>query len=331
MTIPFEELKTSDLYTDAIYSSNGSGKLSGEVLSKLMGVGNQCGFRKRSCIDKHSLAYVVLESTGKQEDWPDSVDYERRHVIYYGDNRTVGNDFLVTKQGGNALLNKVFHSLETGNKKSIPPFFYFVSDKGRSRKFVGLLVPGHKDIPLDEQLVKVSNNNCDNYKSNFTIVPCEHIHHSWLEDLHQGRGYDSDTAPDNWKSWVDTGVFHKPEDIYFLPEELDKQEANRYIEGATKEILVNAYERSPAARAECIKTFGCKCYVCGFDFGEFYGSEYVGMIHVHHVKPLHEINEQYVVCPETDLRPVCPNCHMLLHSNVAKCLSIDELRKKYHR
>jgi 5-methylcytosine-specific restriction protein A len=44
---------------------------------------------------------------------------------------------------------------------------------------------------------------------------------------------------------------------------------------------------NPAARKEHIKEQGCKCIICGFDFGETYGSQFDGEIHVHHVNPLH--------------------------------------------
>ena len=38
-----------------------------------------------------------------------------------------------------------------------------------------------------------------------------------------------------------------------------------------------------------------------------------GFIHVHHLKPLAQIGEQYELDPINDLRPVCPNCHAMLH------------------
>ena len=36
-------------------------------------------------------------------------------------------------------------------------------------------------------------------------------------------------------------------------------------------------------------------------------------IHVHHLRPLSEIKASYVVDPKEDLRPVCPNCHAVIH------------------
>lgn len=99
-----------------------------------------------------------------------------------------------------------------------------------------------------------------------------------------------------------------------IPEEIPSEEAGKYTEGSKKEIIVNAYERNPKARQECIEIHGTSCIICGFDFGEVYGDKFAGKIHVHHIKPLHEVDEEYEVDPETDMVPVCPNCHMVLHS-----------------
>ncbi len=51
-----------------------------------------------------------------------------------------------------------------------------------------------------------------------------------------------------------------------------------------------------------------------------------GFIHVHHVTPLHKIRSSYFVNPQTDLIPVCPNCHAVIHSK-REPLSIEEMRQ----
>ena len=96
------------------------------------------------------------------------------------------------------------------------------------------------------------------------------------------------------------------------------------IEGAKKQIVVNAYERDPTAKPRCIKKWGCVCVACGFDFEAVYGILGKGFIHVHHLKPIHTIGEAYVLDPEQDLRPVCPNCHSMLHKK-KDVISIEEL------
>ena len=54
--------------------------------------------------------------------------------------------------------------------------------------------------------------------------------------------------------------------------------------------------------------------ICGFTSEGTYGGQFAGLIHVHHIRPISEIGEQYVIDPIQDLRPVCPNCHAVLHS-----------------
>lgn len=97
-----------------------------------------------------------------------------------------------------------------------------------------------------------------------------------------------------------------------------------YLEGTKKQVLVNTYERNPAARLACIKKYGTVCSICDFDFGKRYGAEFDGMIHVHHLKMVSKADGAYAVKPE-DLRPVCPNCHMVLHSK-RDGYTIDEVK-----
>ena len=97
------------------------------------------------------------------------------------------------------------------------------------------------------------------------------------------------------------------------------------LEGAKKKIYVNAYERNNKAREKCIENYGAICSVCNFDFKNIYGSLGEGYIHVHHLKPLSEINKEYKVNPIKDLRPVCPNCHAMLHKKVP-AYSIEEIQ-----
>jgi len=111
-----------------------------------------------------------------------------------------------------------------------------------------------------------------------------------------------------------------------LPPTDEVRQASLYHEGAVRQIAVNAYERSPEARRKCIEHYGPSCAVCGMSFCDVYGPLAEGFIHVHHLKPLSEVNAEYVVDPVADLRPVCPNCHAVLHLN-GHCRSIAEVRQ----
>ena len=96
-----------------------------------------------------------------------------------------------------------------------------------------------------------------------------------------------------------------------FPDEIDENVS--LPEGAKQRVTVNKYERNPRARQRCIAHYGKKCCICGFSFGDTYGEVAEGFIHVHHVKPLSEIRTKYTVDPVKDLRPVCPNCHAVIH------------------
>lgn len=100
-----------------------------------------------------------------------------------------------------------------------------------------------------------------------------------------------------------------------------------YTEGAVETVLVNRFERNLKARAACIQHWGVACFCCGMDFKAVYGEVGDGFIHVHHLRPLSEIGVNYCVDPVNDLRPVCPNCHAMLHRNPAA--SIASLRDRF--
>jgi 5-methylcytosine-specific restriction protein A len=109
-----------------------------------------------------------------------------------------------------------------------------------------------------------------------------------------------------------------------LPEEV--VEAPALFEGAVCRVSVNAYERDPEARRRCIEAHGTSCCICGFSFCAVYGEAAEGYIHVHHLRPLSEVGGEYVIDPVEDLRPVCPNCHAMLHLG-GRCRSIEEVRQ----
>lgn len=116
------------------------------------------------------------------------------------------------------------------------------------------------------------------------------------------------------------------EPIVVYPDEIPSGQTT-YVEGASKQVLVNQYERDAKARSACIRHWGCTCYVCGFDFEKTYGEMGRGFIHVHHLTDIATIGGEYEVDPRNDLRPVCPNCHAMLHSE-RPALEIETLRSK---
>lgn len=111
------------------------------------------------------------------------------------------------------------------------------------------------------------------------------------------------------------------------PDELET--GHKYLEGARKTVRVNAFERDAKARKACINHYGTSCVVCGFNFESTYGAVGNGFIHVHHLNPLALTDGEYELDPIVDLRPVCPNCHAMLH-RPEKLLSIKELQAALH-
>lgn len=117
--------------------------------------------------------------------------------------------------------------------------------------------------------------------------------------------------------WIESNT------VSLFPDEVGS--AERFREGAVRQVSVNAYERDPKARQKCIDYYGLNCSVCNFNFGKVYGKLGEGFIHVHHLRPISEIAEEYEVDPVKDLRPVCPNCHAMIHQT-PRPYSIEEMK-----
>ena len=98
-----------------------------------------------------------------------------------------------------------------------------------------------------------------------------------------------------------------------------------FEEGKANEVLITKYERDLSARRQCVEHYGFSCSVCHFDFEQTYGKLGEGYIHVHHLKPISKTGV-YNVNPIRDLRPVCPNCHAMLHRG-KELISIEELEE----
>ena len=123
-------------------------------------------------------------------------------------------------------------------------------------------------------------------------------------------------------------------DNYYIDDNLvvTEEHEEEYIEnGKGKKIYSTTYERNSKARKACLRKYGYKCQICGFDSQLVYGEEFKNKIHVHHIVPIHEIKSEYQIDPEKDLIPVCPNCHMILHSKKKDGTypSVKELKSRF--
>jgi 5-methylcytosine-specific restriction protein A len=110
-----------------------------------------------------------------------------------------------------------------------------------------------------------------------------------------------------------------------FPDELPTATTELLFEGIKRTITVNSYERNSKARELCVKHWKAICAVCDFDFEKTYGEIGDGFIHVHHLIPVSQIGKTYEVDPVKDLRPVCPNCHAMLHKK-SPPYTIDEMK-----
>src|SRR5690606_34557499 len=92
----------------------------------------------------------------------------------------------------------------------------------------------------------------------------------------------------------------------------------------TKLFLINT--REILLQGECVLNItGFRVKYASSIFFAAYGELGKDFIHVHHIVPLAEIGETYEVDPITDLIPVCPNCHAMIHRK-SNFLSIDDLK-----
>ncbi|MCK6568820.1 MAG: HNH endonuclease [Anaerolineales bacterium] len=226
----------------------------------------------------------------------------------------------------------------TGNNKRIQPDDrLFLMKVGSPPK--GIVASGWAISQVLQTKFKESKREIANYiELNFdAILNPDHENIFPIEKLEQGvyQGkktwtpqasgmiIESDIAEQLEKDWASFLKRPVPVKEINYADELDVQKT--YQEGAPKKVTTTVYERNPLARAVCIKEYGAICAVCGFDFERKYGELGKGFIHVHHLQPRAEVGKNDKLNPKRDLRPVCPNCHAMLHQR-EPVYSIDELR-----
>lgn len=106
----------------------------------------------------------------------------------------------------------------------------------------------------------------------------------------------------------------------------------KILEGRSDSAIVNVYERDRSAREKCIAVHGTRCLVCCLDFASTYGEIGAGFIHVHHLTPIAQAARNangngYELDPVADLRPVCPNCHAMVHKKKVGVYTLEKIRQ----
>lgn len=328
--VEFNKVRTSNLYLDCVYKGGTKGNLSDEVISKLMNCENSGGFRKVGK-SKGKLNYVVLYSAANnKEEWIDEINYENKLVKYNGDNKKVNIDIHDTRKKGNLILKKTFDSLKNGNRKEIAPFFMFTQEEGRNVKFIGILVPGHKDV--EDNLIKVEIQKekgiVKNYVAYFTILDTKIIDRRWLDDLKSGISYESDYAPKEWKNWVNNSdsveKIIKPKETVRENEDIDYTEIDsdeEFLEGNTKEVLIKVKKRNREIRKAKLNAFKTEF---GQAFCEVCGENDEVVLEVHHEKTKVSDMDKNHKTKLSDLRVLCANCHRRVHNKKINIINLKE-------
>ena len=107
------------------------------------------------------------------------------------------------------------------------------------------------------------------------------------------------------------------------------------VEGSTKTKSVKVKERSRRLRDAAINHFSVsgkiRCAVCDFCFEDFYGEIGIGFIEIHHEKPIYQYDDEGLESLISEalesLKPLCSNCHRMLHRNPKEPLSVAQLKK----
>ena len=202
-------LAQTDLSVDATYRGGRHGNAADDPLPSLLGVSTGGGFRYRGDLDR--LRLVVLTSSLKDPDWPDTLDLESGIYTYYGDNKRPGRALHDTPRKGNELLCRIFDlaSSGRGGRLRVPPVLVFANaGKFRDVVFRGLAVPGTVGVRPSEELVAIwrtaGGRRFQNYRSRFSILHVPVVPRAWLNDVLAGNPH-SINAPPAWTTWVDRG------------------------------------------------------------------------------------------------------------------------------
>lgn len=110
------------------------------------------------------------------------------------------------------------------------------------------------------------------------------------------------------------------------------------LEGKKTQQLSTVKSRSKKIRDAALAHYRdedshIRCAVCGFDFEEAYGSLGKDYIELHHEHPIcqysHEGVEQILADAVANMKPLCANCHRMIHRDSSLHLSVEALRARY--
>lgn len=147
------------------------------------------------------------------------------------------------------------------------------------------------------------------YVSEAPVIPWERLHRAPLSEFNWGIQMSGLTIPEPIAQALEREWSRRVSAVKSAPDRAPKE----YFEGRRYGTSLTRIERNPSARAVCIAHHGRACSCCGMRFEKRYGKEARNLIVVHHLKPIAYSSGRQRVDPIRDLRPVCPNCHAVLH------------------
>lgn len=101
---------------------------------------------------------------------------------------------------------------------------------------------------------------------------------------------------------------------------------NSDIEGLRYEIVTMTTKRSRRIRDAAFKQANGVCAVCERDYSKLLGGRGIRVLQVHHNRMISR-NDAEIRTTIKDLTVVCSNCHLLLHLNSQKPLTVNQLKR----
>ncbi len=106
-------------------------------------------------------------------------------------------------------------------------------------------------------------------------------------------------------------------------------------EGKVGVKISKARKRSKALRDAALAYYTedgqIRCSVCGFCYEEVYGEWGRGYMEIHHERPICQYDEagqeQFVADAVKNVKPLCANCHRMIHRDPKRPLTIAELKE----
>lgn len=334
MEVQFNELNNADFVPENKYlaGTDSNSFFKNEPIKELFkidglrGIGNQSGIRRSMSKNGKKMAFMVLVNRKDQDIWPNKYYSKEKKLIYYGDNKKSNNFYLDTKQQGNKYLEYLQEAINLKNTSDLWPIFYFEVDEPSAKDY------RFKGLAFLNKVERVKNQGIENLKCTFSIDNTETINRKWLRDLKIDNP-NSMYTPEIWSKYLNNIANNSVSKylnkaVEFETKSIEEELENFYVSEGKKVITYGTrYERNPKLREKAIQIHGNSCQVCQFSFEKTYGEIGKGFIEVHHIKPLYMTNGEQEVNPVTDLIPVCPNCHRMIHRKKSEVLSIEELKE----